>query len=74
MEKEKVEIRDIIPLPLPLQWLQLLSLSLRMLFTGRPESCWVTDKTMQVVYPEQHFPKIYLLSIKPEKMMEILWL
>lgn len=59
MEKEKVEISNIIPLPL--QWLQLLSLSLRILLTGKPESCWVTDKTMQVVHPEQGFPEIFII-------------
>lgn len=59
MKKEKVEISDIIPLPL--QWLQSLSLSSRILLTGKPESCWVTDKTMQVVYPKQGFPEIFII-------------
>lgn len=59
MEKEKVEISDITPPPL--RRLQSLSLSLRILLRGKPESCWVTDTTMQVVDPELGFPEIFII-------------
>lgn len=62
MGKEKVEISDIISLPPSPQRLHSLTLSLRILLTGKPESCWVTGKTMQVVYPEQGFPEIFIIT------------
>lgn len=62
MEKEKVEISDIASLLLSLRQLQSLTLSLRIPLTGKPESCLVTGKTMQVVYPEQGFPEIVIIT------------